>query len=108
MKKPYIKISRVLLLAGLLFKDLFRRRVTLLILFIVPVVFNIVILILTSEKEDPVVFGILSDETVRMISRQSLSFVFMGCAAVSFLASFLAFNLVFKRTKVCVVTVTDD
>lgn len=100
MKKPHKKLNRILLLAKLLFKDLLRRRVTLLILFIVPVLFNIVILVITSEKKDPVVFGILSDETVRMISRQALSFVFMGCAAVSFLTSFLAFNLVFKRAKV--------
>ncbi len=97
MKKLNKERNRILLLAKLLFKDLMRRRVTLLILFIVPILFNVVILIVTSEKEDPVVFGIFSDETVRMISRQALSFVFMGCAAVSFLTSFLAFNLVFKR-----------
>lgn len=92
--------KRILFLASLLFKDLLRRRVTLLILFIVPLLFNLVILVITSDTEDPVVFGILPEDTVRMISRQALSFVFMGCAAVAFLTSFLAFNLVFKRSSV--------
>ena len=92
--------ARIFYLAQLLFKDLLRRRVTLLILFIIPALFNVIILIITSEKQDPVIFGILTDDPVRMISRQSLSFVYMGCAAVSFLTSFLAFNLVFKRVKV--------
>ncbi len=100
MKNADKKWNRIFYLALLLFKDLFRRRVTLLILFIIPVLFNIVILVITSEKKDPVVFGILDDDPVRMISRQSLSFVYMGCAAVSFLTSFMAFNLVFKRVKV--------
>ena len=100
MKNADKKWNRIFYLALLLFKDLFRRRVTLLILFIIPALFNIVILVITSEKQDPVVFGILDDDPVRMISRQSLSFVYMGCAAVSFLTSFMAFNLVFKRVKV--------
>lgn len=91
---------RTLYLTKLLFNDLLRRRLTLLIIFIIPVMFNAVILIITSDQEDPVVFGILSDNSIRMVSRQSLSFVYMGCAAVSFLTSFLAFNLVFKRVKV--------
>lgn len=91
---------RIFLLATLLFKDLLRRRLTLLILFIVPLVFNLVILVITSDTKDPIVFGILPEDSVRMISRQALSFVFMGCAAVAFLTSFLAFNLVFKRSGV--------
>lgn len=94
------KRSRIFFLAKLLLSDLLRRRVTLLILFIIPALFNIVILVITSENEDPVIFGILNDDIVRMISRRYLSFVYMGCAAVSFLTSFLAFNLVFKRVKV--------
>jgi len=99
-KSVYNSRSKIYYLAQLLFKDLMRRRVTLLILFIIPILFNIVILVIISEKEDPVVFGILSDDSVRLISRQALSFVYMGCAAVSFLTSFLAFNLVFKRVHV--------
>lgn len=100
MKNADKNWSRIFYLALLLFKDLLRRRVTLLILFIIPALFNIIILVITSEKQDPVIFGILDDDPIRMISRQSLSFVYMGCAAVSFLSSFLAFNLVFKRVKV--------
>lgn len=94
------KRSRIFYLAKLLLSDLLRRRVTLLILFIIPVLFNIAILVITSENEDPVTFGILNDDLVRMISRRYLSFVYMGCAAVSFLTSFLAFNLVFRRVEV--------
>jgi hypothetical protein len=62
-------------------------------------VFNLVILVITSDSNDPVIFGIFSEETIMTISRQSLTFVFMGCAAVSFLTSILAFYLVFQKTK---------
>ncbi len=99
MGKSSKKFHRIWLLSKFLFKDLTRRRATLLLLFILPAVFIIVILVTTAEYEDPVVLGILSDETEEMISRQALSFVFLGVAAVCFLSSFLAFYLVYGRTE---------
>ncbi len=90
---------RVGLLSKLLFMDLLRRRVTLLLLFIIPALFDLVILITTAEIKDPVVFGILSNTTIHMVSRRGLSFIYLGIAAVCFLTSFLAFYLVFQRLE---------
>lgn len=92
-------LYRILLLSKLLFKELLRRRVTLLMLFIVPALFNVVILVTTAQQDIPVMFGMLSDQSVEIVSRRSMAFVFLGVAAVGFLTSFLGFYLVFRRTE---------
>ena len=97
--KSFKTVSRVMLLATFLFKDLLRRRVTLLMLFIVPALFNVVILATTADQNVPVEFGILSDDNVQLVNRRSMAFVFLGAAAVGFLTSFLAYYLVFRRTE---------
>lgn len=73
MQKLSNSAYRTFLLSKLLFKDLLRRRVTLLMLFIVPALFDVVILVTTAESEDPIVFGILSDDKVEMVSRRAMS-----------------------------------
>ena len=92
-------VSRIVLLAKLLFKDLLRRRVTLLMLFIVPALFDVVILATTADQDVPVEFGILADDNVQVVNRRSMAFVFLGVAAVGFLTSFLGYYLVFRRTE---------
>ncbi|MFQ5769265.1 MAG: hypothetical protein ACE5HX_01925 [bacterium] len=99
MPKLLEKFHRVRLLSILLFKDILRRRVTILLVFIIPALFNLVILVTTAEHDDPIMFGILSDTNVAMVSRRAVSFVFLGVTAVSFLTSFLAFYLVHRRTE---------
>ncbi|MFQ5751405.1 MAG: hypothetical protein ACE5HI_05355, partial [bacterium] len=64
MPKLLEKFHRVRLLSILLFKDILRRRVTILLLFIIPALFNLVILVTTAEHDDPIMFGILSDTNV--------------------------------------------
>jgi len=93
------RTRRIALLVQLLFKDILRRRLILLLLFIVPAIFNLIILLTTAEKLDPIVLGILSNNEAQMIGRQALSFVFLGVAAVCFLTSFFAFYLVHRRTE---------
>lgn len=100
MSKVTEKLHRIWLLSKLLFKDLLRRRLSLLMLFILPALFDIIILVTTNKNEVPVILGILSDDSVRMLSRQALSFVFLGGAVVAFITSFLAFYLVHQRTEV--------
>jgi hypothetical protein len=99
LRRSYLdSIGRVTLLAKMLFKDLLRRRVTLLLLFIVPALFDVLILVTTADQDVPVVFGILSDD-IHIVNRRALAFVFLGVAAVGFLTSFLGFYLVFQRTE---------
>jgi membrane-associated phospholipid phosphatase len=99
MQKIPDHVHRIALLSGLTFKDILRRRVTLLLLFIIPALFDLIILVTTSEQQFPVIFGILPDDTIQMVNRRALSFVFLGIAAVCFLTSFLAFYLVYRRTE---------
>lgn len=99
MKKKFDYWRRLGLSSKLLLKDLMRRRVTVLMLFIVPALFDLVVLATTAERQDPIVLGILPDDRIEMIDRRALSFVFLGVAAVGFLTSFLAFYLVHRRTE---------
>ncbi|HEX4516426.1 MAG TPA: hypothetical protein VH054_22920, partial [Polyangiaceae bacterium] len=104
--------------ARLLMKDLLRRRIALLLLFVVPALFDAVVLATTAPREVDVALGSLSedfaatgtamdklasaftDDGTRTLDERKLSLVFLGAAAVSFLACFLAFNLVHKRREV--------
>jgi hypothetical protein len=111
---------RVVTAARLLFKDLMRRRITLLLLFVVPALFDAVVLATTTSRDVEVTVGTLvedgadirtpesapdpfdtalDDDGSRTLDERRLSLVFLGTAAVSFLACFLAFNLVHKRRE---------
>jgi ABC-2 type transport system permease protein len=105
--------------ARLLLKDLLRRRITLLLLFVVPALFNVVVLATTASRQIEVTLGTLVEDGAeirtnppgpfdielldngsRTLDEQKLSLVFLGGAAVCFLTCFLAFNLVHKRREV--------
>jgi hypothetical protein len=107
--------------ARLLLKDLLRRRLTLLLLFVVPALFDAIVLVTTGrrpievtlaalveegaavrhpgDRPDPFDLGLL-DDGLRALDQRSLSLVFLGGAAVCFLSCFLAFYLVHKRTEI--------
>jgi hypothetical protein len=115
------RARRVGTAARLLSKDLLRRRIALLLLFVVPALFDAVVLVTTASRSIDVTFGSLVEEDTRektsvaaldqfasmfvddgarTVDERRLSLVFLGTAAVSFLACFLAFNLVHKRRDV--------
>jgi hypothetical protein len=112
------RARRVWTAARLLMKDLLRRRIALLLLFVVPALFDAVVLATTASREVDVVLASLvedytktgtsldqlaaafHDDGSRTLDERKLSLVFLGAAAVSFLACFLAFNLVHKRRDV--------
>lgn len=89
----------VLLATRLLFVDLARRRVTLLLLFIVPALFDAVVLVTTGHHAVDVVIATLG-AGVHALDDQKLSLVFLGHAAVCFLVCFLSFYLVCRRREV--------
>jgi hypothetical protein len=113
-------MRRVAVAARLLLLDLARRRVALVILFVVPALFDVVVLATSGKRdvevtiatlveegavihvsgtaEDPMDPGLL-DNGSRLLEERALSLVFLGTAAVCFLACFLAFNLVHKRIE---------
>jgi hypothetical protein len=118
MPKLIEGVPRIAVAARLLLKDLLRRRVTLLLLFIVPALFDAVVLATTGHREVEVTIGTLVEDGAvihvagtgddpmdlglfdngsRTLDQRGLSLVFLGTAAVCFLTCFLAFNLVHKR-----------
>src|SRR5512132_4219788 len=90
--------------ARLLFKDLLRRRISLLLLFVVPARFDAVVLATTASRDLDVTLGsiaeplelsgtgldriarAMTDDGTRTLDERKLSLVFLGAAAVSFLA----------------------
>jgi hypothetical protein len=114
------KARRISTAARLVLKDLLRRRIALVLLFVVPALFDAVVLATTTTRDVDVKLGSLVDDSVKLTSLRALddlaavftddgtrtvderrlSLVFLGGAAVSFLACFLAFNLVHKRRDV--------
>lgn len=105
MQKDRKSLRLIAVAARLLLKDLFRRRITLLLLFLVPALFDAVVIATTAHRNVLVVIGSLvsSDDLAtgsRMLDERTLSLVFLGAAAVSFLTCFLGFNLVHKRREV--------
>jgi hypothetical protein len=118
MLGPSDPARRVATAARLLLKDLLRRRIAIVLLFVVPALFDGVVLATTASREVEVTLGslveddeaiktpesapdpfdtALDDDGARKVDEQQLSLVFLGAAAVSFLACFLAFNLVHRR-----------
>lgn len=84
--------------ARLLLTDLLRRRLTLVLLFVVPALFDAVVLATTGRRDVPVVLASLGGpDAARVLDDRDLSLVFMGTAAVCFLTCFLAFHLVQGR-----------
>jgi hypothetical protein len=122
MRKVRDGARRILTAALLLLRDLSRRRIALLLLFLVPALFDGVVLATTASREVEVTLGALvepgaqirtpesavadpfdtslDDNGSRKLDERRLSLVFLGAAAVCFLACFLAFNLVHKRREV--------
>jgi len=115
------RARRVSIAARLFLRDLLRRRVTLLLLFVVPALFDAVVLATTGHRDVEVTLGTLVedgavihvagagddpldlglfDNGARTVDQRGLSLVFLGTAAVCFLMCFLAFNLVHKRRDV--------
>lgn len=112
---------RVATAARLLLLDLLRRRVALVLLFVVPALFDVVVFATTASRSiDVTLAALVEDESAirtpesqpdwfdakldddgsRKLDERGLSLVFLGAAAVSFLACFLAYDLVHKRREV--------
>ncbi len=113
-------LHRIRVAAALLFRDVFRRPFSLVLIFVVPALFDTVVLLTTTPRTTRVTIAALRDELaelndppggafldlgvidsgVRTLDQRQLSLVFLGHAAVCFLACFLAFNLVSRRRDV--------
>jgi hypothetical protein len=95
-----MKLLRTWTIIEMTLLQLFRRQITLILLIVIPTVFFLVVYYTTTDRVVPFKLATVSETTMIEVSERSESLVFIGVAAVGFLASFLALNLVQKNAIV--------
>jgi len=93
MSENRIYISIVMIL-----RMLFRRRIVLILLIVIPVVFLSVVSFTTSDRVVPFRLASLKEEKFIEVSEKEISLLFFSVASVGFLVSFLALNLIQKNS----------
>jgi ABC-2 type transport system permease protein len=81
-------------------KELCRMRFTLVLLFVIPTTFLWVVDYTTTDQSVDFVISSISERAQVTSAARDMSLVFTAIAAVGFLASFLALNLIQKDTDV--------
>src|SRR5262245_42202254 len=95
MRLSYIKTAWVMAA-----RELMRSRVALILLILIPTLFNLLIVLTTTDRILAFKLASVSDETFLQVSERRESLIFIGGAAVGLLTSFLALNLVQKHAEV--------
>lgn len=95
-----MNLQRIGISIRLTLRQLLRRRITLLLLLVIPSVFYWVVYYTTTQREVFFKLSSISEDTLIEVSERSESMVFIGVAAVGFLASFMGMNLVQKNAMV--------
>lgn len=81
-------------------RELFRMRISFLLLFLIPTIFFVVVDYTTTEESVDFILSSVSEEALINSTAKGLSLVFTGIATVGFVTSFLALNLVQKEAEV--------
>lgn len=95
-----MNLRRIKTATAITLRQLLRRRITLLLLLVIPSVFLWVVYFTTSERLVLFKLPTISEQTVIEVSERDESLVFISVAAVGFLASFVGLNLVQKNAPV--------
>lgn len=81
-------------------RELMRSRIALILLLLIPTLFNLLIVLTTTDRALAFKLASVSEETFLQVSERSESLIFIGGAAVGLLTSFLALSLVQKHAEV--------
>jgi len=81
-------------------KELIRKKIILILLFVIPTVFYTITRITTTNNLIPFRLASVSEETFLWIPQRQVALIFIGLAAVGLLSSFLALNLIQRSTEV--------
>ncbi len=85
---------------SMILRMLGRRRIVLILLVVIPIVFLSIVELTTSERMLPFRLASLDEEVYIEISEKGISFIFFAVASAGFLVSFLALNLIQKYNEV--------
>ena len=80
-------------------KELFRNRMAIILLFVIPTLFYALIVLTTTDRLIAFKLASISEATFVQVSERSEALIFIGTAAVGLLTSFLALSLVQKHTE---------
>lgn len=95
-----MNIKRIYISISLILRMIFRRRIVLVLLAIIPAIFLSTVALTTSERILPFRLASLQEEVFLEISEKEISLLFFSVACAGFLVSFLALNLVQKNVLV--------
>ncbi len=95
MRLRYLQIASLMTL-----RELFRRKIVIILLILIPSVFYAITYLTTDLFEIPFKIASLSTEPIVMIPARYTALVFMGLASAGLLAAFLAMNLIQRNAAV--------
>jgi hypothetical protein len=92
-----MRVSRVLVAAGMTLRELSRGRVALALAAAVPLLFFVVAALVSSRREVPIRLAAAPVTTPLTVDERAQSFVFLAAAAASVIGAFMAASLVQRR-----------
>lgn len=84
----------------MILRMLFRRRIALILLAVIPVIFLSVVELTSSEHILPFRLASLNDDVFVGAVERGISLIFLAIASAGFLVSYLALNLIQKNSEV--------
>jgi ABC-2 type transport system permease protein len=91
---------RIFTSLSMILRMLFRRRIAIILLVVIPVVFLSIVEFTTSERVLPFRLSSLSEKTYVEIVERGISLIFLAVASAGFLVAFLALNLIQRNSEV--------
>ena len=95
-----MSINRILTGLSMVLRMLFRQRIVIILIVVIPAAFLSVVELTTTERLLPFRLASLDEKVFIEISEKGISFVFFAVASSGFLISFLALNLIQKNNEV--------
>ena len=89
-----MQLNRIQISFMMTVKDLLRRKIVLILLFVIPTVFYTVTRLTNGLKEIPFRLASIAEETFLTIPERHVALIFIGLASVGLLSSFLSMNLI--------------
>jgi len=89
-----MRVKRIIIGLSMILRMLLRRRIILLALAVIPVVFLSAVHLTTSDNVVPFRLASIDESTVIEASQKGISLIFFAVTSTGFLVSFLALNLI--------------
>ncbi len=92
--------ARILVSLTMILRMFVRRRIVLILLIVIPIIFLFTVSITTSDRLLPFQLASLEEEVFIEVSEKEISLLFFAVTSAGFLLSFLALNLIQKNSMI--------